>query len=390
MNGILGMSEILASTRMTKAQQECHSTISICATTLLNLLNDILDLSKIEHGRLELEWIPVDLKRLLKEVVDINTYVAREKGIKLGFEMAEDVPRRVMCDSLRLRQILINLCGNALKFTDKGQVHIRVTLEREEGDTSWVRFMVKDTGIGIPPDKKHSIFEVFSQADGSHTRRYGGTGLGLAISKQLVDLFKGRIWLESMEGEGTRFFFSLPLVRLQEETAPPCKKKKAAKKASKKKASKAASPGRKKKAKKKAAGDVYRILLAEDNPVNQKVASKLLQKAGFEVEAVENGKEALEAVEKGRFDLVLMDVQMPVMDGLTASLEIRKKYEHLPIIAVTAHALEEDRQRCFDAKMNDYITKPVRSETLIPKIKSWLPGGENRASLGGPAKAKSG
>ena len=372
MNGIIGMTEILADTDLTVQQAEYAGTIDQCANALLNLLNDILDLTKIEHGQLELEQVPFALLSVVRDALTISGFRAREKGLALEYRIEEGVPNRVMGDSLRLKQVLINLLGNAVKFTTVGHVLVRVGLAEargidgegiaEKGDDSRVRirFDVEDTGIGVPPEKRDSIFESFSQADGSHTRRFGGSGLGLAICRQLVGLFGGRIWVESHLGKGSRFSFTLPLEPVDEldgETEDPIPERDSSG------AGTTTLPG---------AG--YRLLLAEDNPVNQMVATKLLTKQGFEVHAVENGAEALEVLEAETFDIVLMDVQMPGMDGLEATKRIRSqaRFNDLPVIALTAHALKGDMEKCLTAGMDDYLTKPIRIREVLSVLRRYL------------------
>ena len=346
MNGIIGMAQLAFELSREPEQQEYLKVLQNSADSLLALLNDILDLSRIEAGKLNIELVPFDPHGMVGETVQLLQVSARAKGLSIDTEIASDVPPRVIADPLRLRQVLANLLGNAIKFTEKGRIDVSLGFG-ERAQT--LRLAVRDTGIGIPRDKQEQVFEAFMQADGSITRRYGGTGLGLAITAKLVHLMGGTIRLESAQGQGSLFEVTVPYqtdsTRNLEAVAP--------------------------------AGSVplwrpIRVLLAEDNPVNQKVASRLLERRGHSVVIVATGTEAVEAAARETFDLILMDVQMPVMDGLEAAAEIRAweacNGSHVPIIAMTAHAMSGDRERCLQAGMDDYLAKPLRSEKLFRKI----------------------
>jgi signal transduction histidine kinase/DNA-binding NarL/FixJ family response regulator/HPt (histidine-containing phosphotransfer) domain-containing protein len=357
MNGILGMLDVVLESSLSGEQREELETAQRCAHSLLALLNDILDLSKIESGKMGLEKIPFQLKGVVNEAIKTHQARARQKRVELVAEVAPEVADTVYGDPMRLRQVLGNLLSNAIKFTESGQVrvYLRCAADSKENRPEY-DLIVEDTGVGIPADKLEKIFDKFTQADGSITRRYGGTGLGLTITRRLVEMFGGRIWVESVEGKGSKFFVRLPL-----ETAQKTKRAVAEQKES---GSERVSVD----------GRTPQILLVEDNAVNQKVVLAILSKRGFHVEIAANGLEALAAVQKSQFDLVLMDVQMPYMDGIEATRKIREELRmtELPIIAMTAHAMTGDRERCLNAGMNDYASKPVNPSTLVHTIMRYL------------------
>jgi signal transduction histidine kinase/DNA-binding NarL/FixJ family response regulator len=359
MNGILGMLDVVLESSLSTEQREELETAQRCAHSLLALLNDILDLSKIESGKMSLEKIPFQLKGLIQESIKTHQVRARQKRVELTSDIQADVAETVYGDPMRLRQVISNLLSNAIKFTENGYVKllVKVVGEGRDGRTEF-ELVVEDTGVGIPADKLDKIFDKFTQADGSITRRYGGTGLGLTITRRLVEMFGGRIWVESTEGKGSRFYLRLPL-----EVAQRARRSEA-------------EPGVAAGAVSVGNGRSPRILLVEDNAVNQKVVLAILSKRGFSVEVAANGLEALKALQKGRFDLALMDVQMPYMDGIEATRKIREEYPSsvLPIIAMTAHAMTGDRERCLEAGMNDYVSKPVNPATLVHAILKYLEG----------------
>ena len=495
MNGIIGMVELLLETELSADQRDLLQTIDHSSEALLTILNDVLDFSKIEAGKLELEEIEFDLRTTIEETIGLLASSARDKEIELHCFLPEALPRNVVGDPSRLRQVLLNLTGNAVKFTSKGEVVIRA--EREEGPEGepWIRFSVRDTGIGIPADRQEGIFEAFQQVDGSTTRRFGGTGLGLAICSQLVELMRGEIGLESELGFGSTFWFRLPMrmvegdgdaeldlsgrrvlvvddnamargivehhlrewgasvegfenakgalaalgqpgqplpalifcdlcmpevdghafVRHAELLLGPQRPPVVAisgfservygvdwqsggfvdflakpfrRAGLKRCVERVLFGGRGSKepleSPRAALPSVgassdgpLRLLLVEDNPVNQKVTLRLLQRFGYEAEVAENGQRALELHEKGGFSAVLMDCQMPVMDGFEATRQIRLREarelsdERIPIIALTANAMSEDRQRVLDAGMDDYLPKPVRAEELAKALVRW-------------------
>ena len=330
MNGILGMAELALDTSLTPLQQDYLRTVKQSGNALLRLLNDILDFSKIEAGRLDLEEVAFDLPATVADAVRLLAFDAQRKGLELAYRVDPQLPRDLRGDPGRLRQVLVNLIGNALKFTEAGKVFLDVWLERPGDQCLTVHFVVRDTGIGIPAAQQELIFERFRQADGSTTRRYGGSGLGLAISAQLVALMGGRIWVESEVGVGSEFHFTADF--------PQCPNSSAGRFLT--------EDGTGDSPEAVSASDQavqpLRILLAEDGPVNQTVAVGLLEMRGHQVVVADNGKEALDQLAAHTFDVVLMDLEMPLMDGIEATRRIRQQEqisgEHLPIIAMTAHA----------------------------------------------------
>ncbi len=322
MNGIIGMTELALGTALSQVQREYLGMVKISADSLLSLINDILDFSKIEAGKLEIDSVDFSLRNTLGEVTSMLRVRAQQKGLKFLCHIPLDLPDTLVGDPSRLRQVLINLVGNALKFTAQGEVTVRVAMEAETADQAAFHFSVTDTGIGIPLEKQRLIFEAFTQSDSSTTRQFGGTGLGLSISTRLITLMGGSIWVESEPGQGSAFHFRLPFglragaLQSADPLAP---------------LPPAADRRR------------FRILLAEDNLVNQRVALRLLEKKGHTVVVAESGKKALDAWREQTFDIILMDVQMPEMDGFEATARIREREKssrkHIPIIALTAHAM---------------------------------------------------
>lgn len=365
MNGILGMIDIVLDTPLTTEQREELMTAKECSFSLLALMNDILDLSKIEAGKMHLERICFAPRTLVKDCCKSVLPKVRQKGLRLRYEVSNEVPAYLLGDPLRLRQILVNLLSNAVKFTDHGFVRVHVS-SKPETDPGKVRLLidVADTGTGILPDKIASIFEEFTQADGTITRRYGGTGLGLAITKRLVEMHGGRIWVESEVGRGSVFHLALEL-----PSAPPGATQATGQMGRLETA--VETPDRQ-------TTTLGRILVVEDNSVNQQVVAGLLGKKGYETTVVNDGHEALEALEKGTYDLVLMDVQMPVLDGLETTRLIRQhaRWRELPVVGLTAHAMRGDRERCLNAGMTDYLPKPVQPSALLATVKKHLAVGE--------------
>jgi TMAO reductase system sensor TorS len=364
MNGVLGMIELLLDTRLDKKQRNIIETLRFSGETLLNIINDILDFSKIEAGKLGLESISFDLRQTVEEVVNLFSEGAHRKGLKLICRIPNDIPATLYGDPIRIRQILNNLIINAIKFTDKGKVVIHVVVVEAMENSVRMRIEVRDTGIGIPQEAQATIFDSFVQADGATTRKYGGTGLGLAICKQLVELMGGEIGVESEPGKGSTFWFT---VRLKKPSRKP------------ENLSVPVSVQGTEVEKRRDKFDAH-ILLAEDNPTNQKVAQGMLEYFGSQVDVVSNGQEVMGALSRNSYDLILMDCQMPVMDGFEASRTIRAReslgqggLSHIPIIALTAEALEESREQCIAAGMDDYLAKPFTKEELRTILTAWLP-----------------
>jgi PAS domain S-box-containing protein len=349
LNGIVGMAQLLVDTHLTSEQQNCTETILQSTTGLLNIINHVLDISKIEAGQMDLRSSPIDLRSMCDNIHDFFRPQMENSSVTLSCECAEDVPFYVTGDEGLIEQILVNLVGNAVKFTHQGSVTLNIECHRKAPEGAELYFQIIDTGIGISKEQQTTIFEKFTQADGSAKRMYGGTGLGLAICKQLVELMGGNIGLISSMGRGSTFFFNLTLP----QSNHPAKQK---------------APGD---SRPPTVRQDVKILLVEDNQVNQKVAIAILHKAGCQVDAVENGQDAIQQIRKEAYDIVLMDCQMPVMDGFEATARIRSMggaVAYTPIIAITAHAMKDDRKKCLDAGMNDYISKPVSRQTLIELI----------------------
>jgi PAS domain S-box-containing protein len=356
MNGVLGMTELLLDTTLSAEQHDYVRTIRASAESLLTIINDILDFSKIEAGKLDLAPEPFRLREALEDMLKPLAVRAHKKGLRLPCRVADDVPAELRGDWGRLRQILINLIGNAIKFTAHGEVAISVRMQNPE---YILHFQVRDTGIGIAANKLKAIFEPFVQADGSMTRQYGGTGLGLAISARLIAMMGGRIWAESEPGSGSVFHFTVPVEKVEPSPhALAC-----------------AEPHVREQAKAHAVRPL-RILMAEDNAINQRVGAAILRKRGHTVTLAGNGREALAALESATFDVVLMDVQMPEMDGFAATARLREREKNtgrrIPVVALTAHAMKGDRERCLAAGMDAYVSKPIDFDQLLRIIDGLL------------------
>ena len=359
MNGIIGMTDLVLDSELSAEQRDYLTTVQSSANALLGIINDILDFSKIEAGKLGIESIDFDLPELLNEAIQPLALNSKKTQLQVSCKVLPGVPQRLCGDPLRIRQVLLNLLGNAIKFTDHGEVELTVSSESLQRGMVRLHFAVRDTGVGIPLDKQAHIFEAFAQEDSSTSRRFGGTGLGLSISRHLVALMGGRIWLESAPGQGSTFHVSIELP-IAEETVSNLDGKNPDQ-----------SPT--------GVGANANVLLVEDNRVNQKLATALLERRGYHVTLAENGALGLDLVTRGTtaFDLVLMDMQMPVMDGLEATRLIRKLEQEtgkkrLPIIAMTANAMQGDRETCVAAGMDDYLSKPIRADELYALIAQLL------------------
>ena len=348
LNAIIGLTRVVMETPLTAEQRDYLRRVRNAGDRLLSLINDLLDMSRIEAGRLEIEVVDFRLREVLDEVVQEQLVKASEKNLSLGLHVAKDVPDSLVGDPLRLRQILVNLLGNAIKFTDSGSVSVQVALAQPVGeDTCVLRLSVFDTGIGISPEKQATLFQRYTQAEISTSRKFGGTGLGLSICKSLVELMSGTIGLRSNVDAGTEFFFELPFGMRDAASLPAADRPDAP----------------------VAAGErVLKVLVAEDNDDNQLLIELLLKKKGADITIVGNGREALEQLERTRFDLVLMDLEMPTMGGFDAVAALREREqgtgEHVPVIALSAHAVVGHREKCLAAGMDDYLTKPIDPEML--------------------------
>jgi len=344
MNAVIGLTGLLLDMDLAEEPRECIETIRSSGDALLAVINDILDFSKIDSGKMELEHQPFDLQSCIEESFDMIAPKAAEKGLNLTYMVDDSVPGTIMSDPTRLRQILVNLLSNAVKFTEKGKVEVSVNSQALVGGRYQIHFAVRDTGIGIPQDRMDRLFQSFSQVDMSTTRRYGGTGLGLAISKRLAEIMEGSIWAQSEPSKGSVFHFTLPVdVSIdclpKPEVAPPQPMSNS--------------------------HTNMRILIAEDNSINQRVIRQMLKKLGYRADIAADGVEAIRALELQHYDLVLMDIQMPEMDGFEATTEIRKRWPLGPkILALTAYALKGDREKCLEAGMDGYIAKPVKMDDL--------------------------
>ncbi|MBS1873060.1 MAG: response regulator [Acidobacteria bacterium] len=379
MNGILGMTDFLLNTNLTAEQRDYAESVRNSATSLLGIINDILDLSKIEAGKMSLDRVDFDVVNMVRDLAKEYALHARAKKLQFSYTLQQETPMWVRGDPGRLRQVLTNLLGNAIKFTPSGEVSLRMECIRDTDDTVTLQFFIKDTGIGIAPEQRARLFESFVQGDGSTTRKYGGTGLGLAISKQLIGMLGGDIGFESEQGHGSLFWATAVFER---RVAPAVLSPAAAPKDDDLKVRRmpvfsvntvSAPAAVDRPAKAPAARG--KVLVAEDNLMNQKVAVRLLEKVGFQADVVDDGRQAVEAVRKNSYVLVLMDCQMPEMDGFEATAEIRRmegKDRHTIIFALTANAMMGDRERCLAAGMDDYLSKPFDVAALQRAIDTWL------------------
>ncbi len=362
MNGIIGMIDLTLMTKLSGEQRDYINIVKQSTNSLLMIINDILDYSKIEAGKMTIDHKPYNATKVLTEVIELFKISSNEKGLELILDIDEGIPDLIYGDSVRLRQVLTNLIGNAVKFTHKGKITIKVEkLFIEEGYIK-LKFSIKDTGIGIPSNMHSLLFERFNQLDSTYTKQYQGTGLGLAISKRLVELMGGKIWFESEDGVGSKFIFticanigtersiydkSLDLTMNSYERTIEANRQ-------------------------------IKILVAEDDKISRFTIEKILEKNNCEVVTVENGRKAVDVLNDNKFDIVLMDIQMPILDGISATKLIRKretergKGDHIPIIAMTAYSLKGDKEKFIESGMDDYISKPIDFNEFIYKIKSWL------------------
>ncbi|MBA2672445.1 ATP-binding protein [Ramlibacter sp.] len=354
-NGVMGLAHLLTRTALDARQGDFVTKIQHSSRHLLGLINDILDLSKIEAGQLEIEHVAFDLPQQLERAAELLQQRAAEKGLALSVAVDPGVPLELMGDPLRVSQILVNYGANAIKFTEAGRVEMRVDLLAQDDDGVTLRFAVADSGIGLSEEQIGRLFQSFQQADASTTRRFGGTGLGLAISKSLAEMMQGTVGVDSVPGQGSTFWFSARFARVSahgeteaQTAAPDLSRLRGA-----------------------------RILVVEDNDINQLVACELLRDAGLLPEVAEDGRVALARLAERPYDLVLMDMQMPVMDGVTATLSIRgeRRFDTMPVIAMTANALSTDRDACLAAGMNDFVIKPFEPAALLDTLLRWIPAG---------------
>ncbi|WP_378955107.1 ATP-binding protein [Pelosinus sp. sgz500959] len=356
MNGIIGMTDITLMTDLQEEQRKCLNIVKTSTMALLRVLNDILDYSKIEAGKITLEKAPFNLQNTMHEVLELFDTGAKQKGLSVTLHVDRSIPDQIIGDSVRLRQVLSNLVGNGIKFTNQGEIVINVGIEERLSQKIKLKFTIRDTGIGIPEEKLDKLFKRFSQVDDSHTRKFGGTGLGLAISKKIIEILDGEIGVESKENIGSTFFFTA-VFELQEETI--------------KKIDNIDNESTQHKNPK-----YGKILVVEDDLVSRNMVTLILKRNGFEVVAVENGKQAVTAFEQEKFDLILMDINMPYLDGYAATEMIRVKEKNMkfstPIIAMTAYALKGDQEKCLAAGMNGYVSKPIDLKEFIDVINKWL------------------
>ena len=375
MNAIIGLTQVALQTELTAEQRECLELVRASGESLLAIVNDVLDISKIEAGHLTVERIPFSLRECIDGAMKTLVIEADAKRLDLSWEVAPQTPDALLGDPLRLRQIVLNLVGNAIKFTQQGGVIVRVRPEASADGDLCCYFSVRDTGVGIPVEKQAAVFAPFRQVDASTTRHYGGTGLGLTISARLVEMMRGRIWLESTPGKGSTFHFTVRFGLAERAAEEPVHR---------------GTPAVARRALPRPDAPKLAVLLVEDNSVNRRLAQMVLARHGHAITAVDSGAAALEALEHGRFDLILMDVHLPGMDGIETTRAIRRSERHcgrrIPIIALTAHAMAGDRERCLDAGMDGYLVKPIHPTALLDAVERL---GLEPEQAGGSADAES-
>jgi signal transduction histidine kinase/CheY-like chemotaxis protein len=369
LNGVIGMTDLLLQSDLAPQARAYAEGVQRSGEVLLAVIDDILDLSKIEAGKLDLESAPLDVRQVIAEAEEVFAERAETKGVALTCDVEAAVPADLEGDPIRLRQVLLNLIGNALKFTEAGSVRVAVRVAEELTEAVRLRFEVADTGIGIEPDQRERLFEPFAQADSSTTRKYGGTGLGLSICQRLVHLMQGDIGLESQPGQGSTFWFTVPVRRAAASASVPPAPARGAPRPR-------ALPGRAE----------PRLLLVEDSWMNQQVALGMLEQLGYEADLAKDGREALEAIERHAYAAVLLDCQMPEMDGFQMAAELRRREAEsgrspVPVIAMTASAMPADRERCLASGMNDHLAKPVRILELSAKLAHWVVGDGNSGTV---------
>lgn len=354
MNGVMGMNSLLLETELDPKQRKLSEMVKKSADSLLRVVNDILDFSKIEAGKMDIEVVPFEIEEVVTEVVQTITFYSKVKGLKIEYIIDDDVPQSLMGDPTRLKQLLLNFGSNAVKFTEKGSVTIHVSLFDKIDNGFTVKFSVKDTGLGIPDEKLHGIFDPFKQADASTTRKFGGTGLGLAICRQLAELMQGSVGVESEPGEGSNFWFKVPLQLQANELSANGTPQNLS-------AERAGLPLK-----------GMKVLVVEDDKMSQLVVLKFLENEGVSADVVETGMEAIKALKETAYGTVLMDVQMPDMGGFEATEEIRKLEKdtgkHIPIIMLTASAMAEDREKSNEVGADHFLTKPIDKTKLLKTL----------------------
>jgi signal transduction histidine kinase/ActR/RegA family two-component response regulator len=369
MNGVIGMTSLLQNTPLTEEQKSYVDTIRVSGESLLVIINDILDFSKIQEGRLELEDIPLSIRNVIEETFDLLIFEAGQKKLKLSYNIRKGVPDMIYGDVTRIRQVLVNLVSNSIKFTESGGIQVLVSDKNSHDDLYKIEFRVKDTGIGIPADKLDRLFKAFSQTDPSNTRKYGGTGLGLAISSSLVQMMQGEISVKSEPGKGSEFYFTIRAKKAQSPDILSPKQKKSYH-----------TNGQESVQNSGPRNDLpelnlnLSILVAEDNMINQKIVIQMLRKLGYQADIAGNGLEVLEAVKRQHYDFILMDMVMPEMDGLetTAKLRVVPGMKQPIVVALTANAMQGEREKCIAAGMNDYLSKPFKIIDLENLIYKWF------------------